>query len=500
MTYLEMRGITKAFPGVVANDRVDFFVEKGNIHALLGENGAGKSTLMKILYGIYKPDEGEIFLNDQLLDIPNPQAAIDLGIGMVHQDFQLVPSLSVTENIALGHEVKKGIWVDSEREKAAISEITEKFGFSTPLDIPVAELPVGAQQQVEIIKLLYRQAKLLILDEPTAVLTPQEAENLFKVLKNLRDEGRTIIYITHKLHEVRSICKSASILRRGKMVGTVDVSQTNEKELANLMVGEQIYHQKFQRSENVTDECLRLTDIHALDDRNIPALQGLSMSLHAGEIVGLAGVQGNGQSELVEVIAGLRAARGLVVINGKDVSTEHLRKRRESGLAIIPEKRKEQGLNLTADIATNVIATRYYKKPFAHAMILRWDKALEFGRKIIERFNIKAESPKTIVNTLSGGNQQKVISGRELVKNPKVIIAAYPTRGLDVLSAQFVHEELIHLRDSGSAILLISADLDEIFAVSDRILVIYEGGIIGEKLPDQTAYEEIGLLMAGHNE
>jgi simple sugar transport system ATP-binding protein len=500
MTYLEMHGIIKEFPGVVANDHVDFFVEKGTIHALLGENGAGKSTLMKILYGIYEPDEGEIFLNDHLIDIPNPQAAINLGIGMVHQEFQLVPSLSVTENIALGHELKKRIWVDSEKEKAIISEITDKFGFSTPLDKIVSELPVGAQQQVEIIKLLYRQAKLLILDEPTAVLTPQEAENLFTVLKNLRDEGRTIIYITHKLHEVKSICTSASILRRGKMVGKVDVSQTTEKELAKLMVGKQILHQQFHPSDNITDEYLRLTDIHAFDDRNIPALQGLSMSLHAGEIVGLAGVQGNGQSELVEVIAGLRGARGLVVINGKDVSTDNLRKRRESGLAIIPEKRKEQGLNLTADIATNVIATRYYKNPFSQAMFLKWDKALEFGEKIIERFNIKAENPKTIVNTLSGGNRQKVIAGRELIKNPEVIIAAYPTRGLDVLSAQFVHEELIHLRDSGSAILLISADLDEIFAISDRILVIYEGRIIGEKLPDQTSFEEIGLLMAGHNE
>jgi simple sugar transport system ATP-binding protein len=500
MAYLEMRGITKLFPGVVANEHVDLFVEKGTIHALLGENGAGKSTLMKILYGIYEPDEGEIFLNDELLDIPNPQAAIDIGIGMVHQEFQLVPSLTVTENIALGHELKKGIWIDREREKAVISEITDKFGFSTPLDLPVADLPVGAQQQVEIIKLLYRQAKLLILDEPTAVLTPQETENLFKVLKNLRDEGKTIIYITHKLREVRSICKTASILRHGKMVDTVDVSQTTEKELASLMVGEQILSQKFHKSEKVTDEHLRLTDIHALDDRNIPAIQDLSMSLHGGEIVGLAGVQGNGQSELVEVIAGLRAARGHVIISGKDVSTDNLRKRRESGLAIIPEKRIEQGLNLKADITSNVIANRYYKKPFVHAIFLRWDEALKFAKQIIERLNIKAEGPKTIVNTLSGGNQQKVIIGRELDKNPKVIIAAHPTRGLDVLSAQFVREKLIRLRDSGSAILLISADLDEIFAVSDRILVIYEGRIIGEKLPDQTTYKEIGLLMAGHNE
>lgn len=500
VAYLEMKGITKCFPGVIANDSVDLSVEKGSIHALLGENGAGKSTLMRVLYGIYTPDAGKILLENREKRIQNPQVAINLGIGMVHQEFQLVPSLTVAENIALGHEPMRGVWVDRKKEKSEIAAIAEKFGFEIALDTTVSKLSVGAQQQVEIIKLLYRQAQLLILDEPTAVLTPQEVESLFGVLENLRKEGRTIIYITHKLREVKAICQKATILRRGKLAGCVPVSTTGERELANLMVGHSIIDQSYPRSKSLGDERLSLENLEALDDRNVPALRGLSLTVRAGEIVGLAGVQGNGQSELVEVIAGLREATGKINISGRDIGKQSLRKRREAGLAIIPEKRKEQGLNLNADIAENVIASRYYHKPFVQWGIVNRNIALDFGAALIKRFGIKADSPMALVKTLSGGNQQKVITGRELTDAPDILIAAYPTRGLDIAAAQSVREELIKRRDNGGAVLLISADLDEIFAVSDRIAVIYEGSIIGEKAPDQTTYEEIGLFMAGHNE
>ncbi len=500
MAYLEMQGVTKLFPGVVANDRVDLAVEKGSIHALLGENGAGKSTLMKVLYGIYQPDEGKIFLDGKEIHIPNPQAAIDLGIGMVHQEFQLVPSLSVAENIALGHEPKRGIWVDRKKEKATIQGLADQFGFTVSLDTPVSELSVGAQQKVEIIKLLYRQADILILDEPTAVLTPQEVDDLFKVLENLRSQKRTIIYITHKMREVKEMCNTATILRRAKLVDTVVVHETSERELANLMVGQQIIDQVFPRSQVVGVERIILRGLKANDDRSVPALRDLSLSVRAGEIVGIAGVQGNGQSELVDVIAGLREAEGAVLIGEKDVSRRSLRERRAAGLAIIPEKRKEQGLNLAADIAENVIATRYFHRPFSKGGLLNRPAAEKFGNEVIRRFGIKANSANDYVRTLSGGNQQKVITGREMVDDPDILIAAYPTRGLDIGAAQSVREELIKRRDAGGAILLISADLDELFAVADRIAVLYEGYITAEKPTDQTNYEEVGLYMAGHKD
>lgn len=498
MAYLEMQHITKIFPGVVANENVDLSVEKGTIHALLGENGAGKSTLMKILYGIYTPDSGKILLDGREVKIHHPQAAIDLGIGMVHQEFQLVPSLTVAENIALGHEPMRSIWVDRAKEKEQISKLNEQFGFSIPLDTPVSELSVGAQQQVEIIKLLYRQAQTLILDEPTAVLTPQEIEGLFVVLENLRSEGRTIIYITHKMREVKAMCQTATILRRGQLAGSVNVAETTERELANLMVGQQIIDQKFPRATGTGEECLSLRNLKAVDDRNIPALRDLSLSISAGEIVGLAGVQGNGQSELVEVIAGLRDSEGQIFLRGQDMTHTDMRARRSAGLAIIPEKRKEQGLNLVADISENSIATRYFRRPYSRWFAIQQAEAVRFASKLIERFGIKAENAHTILKTLSGGNQQKVIIGRELVDKPSALIAAYPTRGLDVGAAGFVREELIKRRDEGGGVLLISADLDEIFSVSDRIVVMYEGRIIGEKITDQTNYEEIGLYMAGH--
>lgn len=498
MSYLIMQSITKIFPGVIANDGVDLSVEQGSIHALLGENGAGKSTLMRILYGIYTPDHGRIILKGQEVRIPNPRAAIQLGIGMVHQEFQLVPSLTVAENIALGYEISRNGLVDRKSQRRQIEDILERFGFNLPLDKPIAELPVGIQQQVEIIKLLYRKAELLILDEPTSVLTPQEVESLFKVLQTLREQGKTIIYITHKLREVKTICETATILRRGKVVGRVKVAEASEKELANLMVGEQVIDQVFPRSQRVEQERLVLKQVYALDDRGVAALKGVSFSVRAGEIVGIAGVQGSGQSELVEVISGLRPARGQIWLNGREITRAVPRQRREAGLAVIPEKRKEQGLNLATHIQENVISTRYHKPPFSDWLTLFTRPADQFAARVINEYNVAAPGVRTPVKNLSGGNQQKVIAGREMIDHPQVLIAAYPTRGLDVGAAQFVREAMIKRRDQGGAILLISADLDELFAVSDRMLILYEGRIVAEKKPDETTFEEVGLYMTGH--
>lgn len=498
MTYLFMQSITKRFPGVTANDGVDLSVERGSIHALLGENGAGKSTLMRILYGMYAPDHGRIFLEGREIRIPNPRAAIQLGIGMVHQEFQLVPSLTVAENIALGYEPRRNGLVDRKTQRRQIEAILERFGFSLPLDKPIADLPVGIQQQVEIIKLLYRKAELLILDEPTSVLTPQEVEGLFAVLQTLREEGKTIIYITHKLREVKTICETATILRRGRVVGRLEVAAASEKELANLMVGEQVVDQVFPRSRQIGQERLVLKQVSALDDRGVPALREVNMTLRAGEIVGIAGVQGSGQSELVEVIGGLRPARGEIWLNGREVSRFSPRQRRQRGLAVIPEKRKEQGLNLATHIQENVISTRYYKPPFSGWLTLFTRPAEQFAGRILHEYNVAAPGVRSMVKNLSGGNQQKVITGREMIDHPEVLVAAYPTRGLDVGAAQFVREAMIGRRDQGGAVLLISADLDELFAVSDRILILYEGRIVGEKKPDETTFEEVGLYMTGH--
>lgn len=497
MAYLEMKGITKGFPGVLANDHIDFSVEKGSIHALLGENGAGKSTLMLVLYGMHDPDAGRIYLEGQEVNIADPQTAIRLGIGLVHQEFQLVPSLTVAENVALGHEATRGIWVDRHSMHNHVRELAQQIGISIDPALHVAELSVGEQQSVEVLKLLYRQAEILILDEPTTVLTPQEAEGLFQVLKRLRDEGHPIIFITHKLQEVMQICEKATVLREGKVVDVVEVSQSSKEELAKLMVGREMIASSFEGGGERGGARLVIQDLHALSDRNLPALKGLSFEVRAGEIVGIAGVQGNGQTELAESIAGLRPSQGSIGIAGGKVEDRSLRRRREKGLAIIPENRKEQGINPMADIATNMVATDYYHEPYSRTGVLNSSAIRALGRELIDRFQIYAGSETSLVSTLSGGNQQKVIVGRELAKRPEVLVAAYPTRGLDVSAANFVRREMICMRDEGVAVLLISADLDEIFRLADRILVLYEGQIVGERIPEETTYEEIGLMMAG---
>lgn len=498
MSYLEMRNITKTFPGVIANDGINFSVDKGTIHALVGENGAGKSTLMRILYGLYHPEEGEIYLDNKKVDINNPQDAIRFGIGMVHQEFQLVPSLTVAENIVLGDEPRKNIWVDRKLERQIVLELSDRFGLQVNPEIPIREVAVGVQQRVEILKLLYRKAKLLILDEPTAVLTPQEVDGLFDVLKRLVSEGHTIIFITHKLGEVMDICDKATVLRHGKLVGTVKVADSNRVELARMMVGEDISRAPAERQRAGEEPKLILDDISAVDDRGLPALRHISFRVNAGEVVGIAGVEGNGQSELVEVLTGIRDYEGKITLADVDLRKESTRFRRESGMAIIPESRKTQGLNLLGKVSENLVANKYYQPPFSSiAGVISWQRVTEFAKDLITKYDIRADGPDAIAGTLSGGNAQKIILARELSSNPITLIAAHPTRGLDIAATQFVHKEIMHMRAKNVAVLIISADLDELLTISDRILVLYEGQIVGEVDPRSVTHEKLGLLMAG---
>ncbi len=499
MAYLKMAGITKYFPGVVANSSVDFEVEEGEIHALVGENGAGKSTLMKILYGMEKSDAGEIFLHGQPVTITNPQAAIKLGIDMVHQHFELVPSLTVAENVTLGYEPRRGPFVDRQTMVERVRRLSEQFGLQVDPGARVSSLSVGAQQRVEILKLLYRDARLLILDEPSAVLTPQEVDDLFEVLRRLVAEGRTAIFITHKLREVMAICHRATVLRAGRVIGTVRVTETQPETIAQMMVGRDLEMPRRQTSHATPDRPrLIVCDVHAADDRGLPALRGISFAVNAGEIAGLAGVEGNGQTELIQTLVGLRfPERGDLVLDGRTITRERNRTRREHGLAVIPEDRNHQGLSLPSALSENLIATRYQGAPFSRWGVLVPGEIRRFAQRAIRDFDVRVRGPNVAVKTLSGGNAQKVVIARELAQPPAVLIAAQPTRGLDVGATQFVHNELLRLREQQTAILLISADLDELLALSDRLLVIFEGALVGELDRSQATRERLGLLMAG---
>ncbi len=498
MTYLRMTGITKYYPGVVANDGVDFEVEEGEIHALVGENGAGKSTLMKILYGMEKADAGQIYLRGELVHIPNPQAAIRLGIDMVHQHFELVPSMTVAENVALGHEPRRGLFVDRAAMIERVRALSEQFGLRVDPAAVVADLSVGEQQRVEILKLLYRDARLLILDEPSAVLTPQEVDDLFAVLRRLVAEGRTAILITHKLREVMAVCDRATVLRRGRVVGTVRVSETQPETIARMMVGRELEVVRRTTAQPPGEPVLVVHNLHVRDDRDLPAVRGVSFTVHAGEIVGLAGVEGNGQRELVDALVGLRAVEsGEVVLAHQPVTEAGNRRRRALGMAIIPEDRTRQGLSAPSTLTENLVATRYHRPPFSRGGVLALRPMRLFAQQAIRQFDIRVRGPNVRVRTLSGGNAQKVVVARELAETPRVLIAAQPTRGLDVGATQFVHEELLRLRQVGTGILLISADLDELLALADRLLVIFEGQLVGEMTPETATRERLGLLMAG---
>jgi ABC-type uncharacterized transport system ATPase subunit len=495
---LELKGITKRFPGVVANDRVDFDLRPREVHALLGENGAGKSTLVNILYGLYKPDEGEIFLKGKQADIHSPKDAIELGIGMVHQHFMLIPVLTVAENIVLGIEpVRNGVFLDADAARDRVRTLSQTFKLAVAPGARVEDIGVGQQQRVEILKALYRNADILILDEPTAVLTPQEALELFGILENLRREGMSIIFISHKLGEVLRIADRITVLRRGQAVGTVPREGATPEGLAKLMVGRDVLLRVDKRRSEPADTLLEVDDLHVTDLREVEKVRGVSFSVRAGEIVGIAGVDGNGQTELIDAVAGLRkAAAGRVLVEGRDVTHESANDILDAGLGHIPEDRQRRGLVLDFSLAENLALHDFDKPPASRFGWLYPSRLIERARRLLGEFDVRGGGPGTLAASLSGGNQQKVVVAREVSRNPRVLIAAQPTRGLDVGAIEFVHRRIVEERDQGRAILLVSLELDEILSLSDRILVIYEGRIVGEFTPD-VSEEELGIAMTG---
>lgn len=497
---IEMRGITKTFPGVTANDNIDFVVERAEIHGLLGENGAGKTVLMSILYGLYRPDEGEISVNGKLAEMDSPATAIKLGIGMVHQHFMLVPSLTVAENIILGKEpTKNRVLLDMRRMLENVGDFCERYRLEVDLKAPVYTLPVGVQQRVEILKALYRGADILILDEPTSVLTPQEVEELFKAIRALKEQGKTVIFISHKLREVLAICDRITVLKRGKVVGTVKADETDLGELAKMMVGRKVVYTFEKRHVETREVVLEVEDLRAVDERGLPALRGVTFDMRSFEILGIAGVEGNGQTELVEVLTGLRRATGgKMILNNADIGAASTDERIRLGISHVPEDRHKRGLISDFSVMENLILGSHNSPPFTRwRVMLNFEEASNNAKRLIEDYAIKTPSKDTPAHHLSGGTQQRVVVAREFSRNPKLIIASQPTRGLDVGATEYVRRKLVEMRDRGCAVLLISADLDEVWALSDRIAVMYEGEIAAIKDPEKTSEEELGLLMAG---
>lgn len=495
---LEARGITKTFPGVLANDHIDIQLRRGEVLAILGENGAGKTTLMNILYGLYQPDEGEIRLYGKPVRIDSPKAAIDLGIGMIHQHFMLIPNFTVLENIILGMPSPREPLLDLKEARSKVVDLSKQYGLSVDPDAMVWQISVGAQQRVEIIKALYRGAEILILDEPTAVLTPQEAEDLFRVLNTLKAQGKSVVFISHKLDEVIEVSDRVTVLRDGKVIGTVNTRETDTQDLARMMVGREVLFKIGKKPARPGAVALELEDVWALNDKKLPALKGVFLQVRSGEILGIAGVDGNGQTELAEVIAGLRRAiKGSIKVFGENVTNQAPRPLIERGLAHIPADRRRQGLVLDFSIAENIILETYYRHPFAKGWILRHDVIRDNARDLIRQYDVRTPGYQVPAKNLSGGNQQKVIIAREFARSPKILIAVQPTRGLDVGATEYVHRNLLDQRDKGVAILLISTDLEEVRNVSDRLAVIFGGQIMGIVDPAVTPIEEIGMMMAG---
>lgn len=495
---IEMLDIRKEFPGVVANDNITLQVKKGEIHALLGENGAGKSTLMNVLFGLYQPEKGEIRIKGKKVNISNPNVANELGIGMVHQHFMLVEPFTVTQNIILGSEpTKYGLTNLKEAEKE-VQELSDRYGLRVDPKAKIRDISVGMQQRVEILKMLYRGADVLILDEPTAVLTPQEINELFEIIESLVREGKSIILITHKLKEIMQVSDRCTVIRKGAGIGTVDVAETTADELASLMVGRSISFKTEKEEASPKRVVLKVDGVHINDSRNVPVVKGLNLEVRAGEIVGIAGIDGNGQSEVIEAIAGLKKTEsGSIYLNDEPIANLPPRKITEKGLAHIPQDRQKFGLVLDFPVNENVVLQTYYKPPYSKNNILKYDKINEFAERIIDEYDVRTPSIHTKTSALSGGNQQKVIIGREVNRSPDLLIAAQPTRGLDVGAIEFIHKKLVEERDKGRAVLLLSFELDEIMNVSDRIAVIFDGKIVADLKPEDTDEQELGLLMAG---
>ena len=498
ISQLEMTDITKHFPGVIANEKINFDVHAGEVHALLGENGAGKSTLMKILYGLYQPDEGQIKLDGEQVKIESPVDSINLGIGMIHQHFMLVESLTVTENVALGLPSSRGLLTDLDKVSARILELAEIYRLQVDPDAYVWQLAVGQQQRVEIIKALYRGAALLILDEPTAVLTPQEVDGFFITMRQMIDDGHALIFISHKLHEVLDICHRVSVLRDGHMIGTIPAHKATKEKLAKMMVGREVGLKKERVAIDPIEIRLVIKDICAQSDRDTPALKDVNLEVYAGEILGVAGVSGNGQKELAEVITGLRpTTKGQILLGGEDVTGKNPKELMEKSLSYIPEERMRDGVIKEFTVSENLVLREFNQAPYANKGLLNLKAISTHSGTMIENFNIKTPSRETIVKKLSGGNIQKLVLARELFRKPRTLIAAQPSRGLDIGATEYVHLRLLEQREEGTATLLISEDLDEIMALSDRIAVIFEGEIMDVIDRKKATPEGIGLLMAG---
>ena len=494
---LELKGITKAFPGVIANDHVDFELRMGEVHALLGENGAGKSTLMNILYGLYHPDEGELRLNGSPVRISSPREAIDAGIGMVHQHFMLIPVMTVAENIVLAAEPKKGPFLDEQAAEARVRELSQRFGLAVRPDARIDSISVGMQQRAEILKALYRGAEILILDEPTAVLTPQEAKELFEIIRSLQADGKSIIFISHKLNEVLEIADRITVLRLGKNVDTVPSAGATVEGLAKLMVGREVVLRVEKPPAQPGEPLLIAEDLVVLDDRGLEACRGVSFELKAGEILGIAGVDGNGQTELIDALTGLRGpSGGRIIAAGTDITGASARDVLDLGVGHIPEDRQVRGLVLDFTLAENLALHDFRREPESKWGWLYPRRLIERAGRLLKEFDVRGGGPKTLASALSGGNQQKVVIAREVSRDPRILVAAQPTRGLDVGAIEFVHRRLVEERDEGRGILLVSFELEEILSLSDRIIVLYEGRIVGE-YPPTVSEEELGIAMTG---
>jgi simple sugar transport system ATP-binding protein len=498
---LELKGITKRFPGVLANDHIDLTLNKGEILVLLGENGAGKTTLMNILYGLYQPTEGEIWVEGKKIEVHSPTDAINAGIGMVHQHFMLIPVFTVTENVMLGDEsTKAGGFLDPETAAKKIRHISNQYNLAVEPDAYVKDLPVGVQQRVEIIKLLYREADILIFDEPTAVLTPQEADELFIIMRELVNQGKSIIFITHKLREILDVSDRIMVVRRGKIVGETTPQEADQNKLAAMMVGREVQLDLEKIPAQLGETVLSVTDLTVTDDQKQITVDNVSLTVQSGEILGVAGVQGNGQTELVEAITGLRnPIEGKIEILGKDITHATPRQVTELGVAHVPEDRQRDGLVLSFPIYENLVLNTYYQEPYAKGVNLNYDRIYKNADQLIEDFDVRTPGASTPVGSLSGGNQQKVIIARELSRPIKFLVASQPTRGLDVGSIEYIHNRIVEKRDDGCAVMLVSPELDEIMKLSDRIAVMYRGKIIAVLDANKVTKEEVGLWMAGIN-
>jgi ABC-type uncharacterized transport system ATPase subunit len=498
---VEMHQVSKQFPLVIANDDVTFNVKKGEIHALVGENGAGKSTLMNILYGLFHPDSGTITVKGNKVHFLGPGDAIACGIGMVHQHFMLIPPLTVAENVVLGQEPSKRGFVDTARANQIVQALSDQYGLKVDPTAKVETLGVGIEQRIEIIKVLYRGADIMILDEPTAVLTPQEVDELFEILRALKAQGKTIIFITHKLREVMAVSDTVTVMRRGKVIDTVATKDTTRQEIATMMVGRQVLFRVERTPAAPGEIVLQVKDLSALNDKGLPVLCGISFSVREGEILGIAGVEGNGQPELVEVLTGLRKAKGgIVELNGQVITNCSPRLIREHGTGHIPEDRQRRGLVLNFTVAQNMVLGIHYRQPFIRHFgldVINPGPIREKAQRLLREFDIRPADQENLAGNLSGGNQQKVIVAREFDQNPKLLIAAQPTRGIDVGSIEFIHQRLLKARSQGKAVLLISADLEEILSIADRIAVMYEGQIVGALDPAEATHERLGLMMTG---